>query len=460
MRNYSLLFPFFAALFISLNFYSPLLAESFSQEILEKFINEMQDLRKSNAALASEVAELKADQKRLRQELAGRPSLAASAESSPAAVSELSDLEKELEGAISGTAPKGENVKTTAQSSLNMGGKTNPDMGAVGIISYTGAKRNQEKGGSPNANTFQFDEAELIISGYVDPFHKYDLVLGFHEDEVGVEEAYLSKFDLPMKLAGRMGKWRSGIGFINQHHVDELPWAGEHVFLDSFLGEEGLTTTGFELKKTLKSSGIWTPTVSVEVGSGRDHDATDPTSPTNRLAPWQTRTYAQNRRTIGRLRNHFNIGEKKDLAVGFSYLTADHGELDVLGADFQFRTRPKSYEGWTVLGEYLKRCDDAFTLTRSQAGLGEKNPEGYMLNCDYQWDPLWKAGLIWSEFDSPNRLTSGLSRSKIGYLAYLKTEFTRYLVQLEEREMAGFPKDQRATLQLIFSTGYHRHKLK
>ncbi len=430
-----------------------------SGEELRQLLKTVADLEKSNTALRDELAALRKDQETLRQQLQSGQTAGGASEPPSGAMGEsaLSDLEKELESAISGApAKEGMDVKTTAQKSLGMSGVSNPDMGAVGIISYTAARRNEERGGSPNANTFQFDEAELNISGYVDPFHKYDLVLGFHEDEVGVEEAYLSKFDMPWKLAGRAGKFRSSMGFINQHHVDELPWAGELAFTDAYLGEEGLTTTGFELKKTLRPSGIWTPTLSLEIGSGDDVTG----SGTRVLNPFQDRTFSQNRRTLVRLRNHIDLGAKKDLAVGFSYLAADHGELDVLGADFQFRTRPESYMGWTVLGEYLKRRDDAFCMSRQAARLDHLDPEGFMVNCDYQWDPLWRGGVVFSEFDGTHRLLSGLSRSKIAYLAYMKTEFTRYLLQFEEREMAGLPKDQRATVQLLFNTGYHRHKLK
>lgn len=438
-------------------------ANPVSPEEFQHLVEVVTALEKNNAALREELTTLRREQAELRRLLPTRNGTGSGTTpiaDSGSADDALSDLEKELEGAISGTPPRNtEGVKTAAQTSLGMSGTTNPDMGAVGIITYTGARRNAEEGGSEAANTFQFDEAELNIAGYVDPFHKYDLVLGFHEDEVGVEEAYLSKFDLPWKLAGRLGKWRSSLGFINQHHVDELPWAGELAFTDAFLGREGLTTTGLELKKALDRRGRWTPTLSVEVGSGEDHTPADP-DPREDINPYQDLTYAQNRRTLARLRNHFDLGPRKDLAVGFSYLAADHGELDILGADFQFRTRPQSYLGWTVLGEYLRRRDDAFAAKRSLAGFDHLDPEGYFLNLDYQWDPLWKAGVVISEFDGTHRLASGLCRSRVGYVAFLKTEFTRYLLQLEEREMSGLPRDRRATLQLIFNTGYHRHKLK
>ncbi len=422
-------------------------------------MRELQELKASNEQMRSEIKSLHENQTELKKELEAVKASAAAEKSEE--TSALSELEKELASAMAGEgAASSVDKKTTSSQSLGNSGKTNPDIGASGITTYNVGKRSVAKGGSEVANTFQFDEAEIVVSGYVDPFHKYDLVLGFHEDEVGVEEAYLSKFDLPWKLSGRIGKFRSGIGFINQHHVDELPWAGEHIFLDTFLGEEGLTTTGFELKKTLGTSGNWTPTLSVEVGSGKEYDATVPGDTPNPLNPWSNRTYSQNRRVLARLRNSFDLGSTSDLSLGLSYLAADHAELDVLGADFQYRSRPNAYSGWSVLGEYIKRRDDAYNFARNAAGLNKIKPEGYMLNCEYQWDQLWKTGLIWSEFDSADRLLGGDSRSKIAYMSYLPTEFTRYLLQFEEREMAGFVKDQRLTLQMLFTIGYHRHKLK
>jgi FtsZ-binding cell division protein ZapB len=446
------------AIFMAI-FFARIDASASPKITMEDLMNEIKSLKSTNDKLQNEILSLKHDHSALKKQLEEVKSENSDASGSES--SELSDLEKELESIIAGEGTTSKtDKKLSVNQSLGNAGATNPDIGAVGIITYNAAKRNNEKGGSDVANTFQFDEAEFVVSGYVDPFHKYDLVLGFHEDEVGVEEAYLSKFDLPWKLAGRIGKFRTNFGFINQHHLDELPWAGEHIFLDTFLGAEGITTTGFELKKTLGTSGCWTPTVSIEVGSGEDYDATVAGSTPNPLNPWQTRTYSQNRRVLGRLRNSFNLGATTDLTLGLSYLAADHGELDVMGADFQFKARPNAYSGWTVLGEYVKRRDDAYNFARAAAGLGKMQPDGYMLSAEYQWDHFWKTGLIWSEFDSSNRLQAGLSRSKIAYLTYLPTEFSRYLLQFEEREMAGFQRDQRLTLQLLFSVGYHRHKLK
>ena len=429
-------------------------AESKQMEAAVKdLIKEVKELKESNQALKNELESIKKEHIEILKKINGPVSNA-----SAAPTDGLSDLEKELNAAAAGSAVSG--AKTTAQNSLGMSGATNPDMGVVGIASYTAAKKYEDQGGTPAANTFQFDEAELNFSGYVDPFHKYDLVLGFHEDEVGVEEAYLTKFDLPMKLAGRIGKFRSSMGFINQHHVDELPWAGEHVFLDSFLGAEGLVTTGLELKKTFASKGKWTPTLSYEMSSGHEYDLAAGTGTPNKLAMHLDKSFARDRRNLVRLCNHFDIGEKKDFALGLSYLDSDHRSLKVLGADFQYRYRPQAYRGLTILGEYLMRCDRAYDDKRRLAGLNNKSPQGYMLNAEYQWDPVWKAGAVYSRFDDPAAVRSGRCDSKMVYLAHPQTEFTRYLLQYEQREMAGMEKDHRTTLQLIFSTGYHRHKLK
>lgn len=426
-----------------------------SEVLLQDLLKEVRALTESNQQLHNEISLLKSEQNSLKNRLDGVDATVTNSGS------EHSDLEKELSAAISGNiTADSPNRKTSAQTSLGNSGLTNPDIGAVGVISFNAAKRGPLKGGSEIANTAQFDEAEIVFSGYVDPYHKYDLVLGFHENEVGVEEAYLSKFDLPWKLAGRLGKFRSSIGFVNQHHLDELLWAGEHIFLDSFLGEEGLTTTGIELKKTFAGKGNWTPTLSLEVGSGAEYDATIAGSEQNKLNPYSNRTYEQNRRTLARLRNHFDLGDTKDLSVGTSYLIADHGQLDVLGADFQFRSKTGPSQGWTFMGEYLKRRDDSFKLAQDATALPMLDPEGYMLHCEYQCDSQWRIGALLSEFDGVHRLQSGYSNSKAAYLAFYQTEFTRYLLQFEDRRIAGLPDDQRITLQLIFSTGYHRHKLK
>lgn len=422
-----------------------------SQEaLINRLLTEIEALKQSNLTLKNQVESLDKKQSKFELQLSSK---------SEEEVSPMDDLEKELNDAIFEKTSDSKDVKRAAQSSLGNSGKTNPDMGITGLISYTTANRNEEKGGTSSTNTFQFDEAEFVVSGYVDPYHKYDLVLGFSEDGVAVEEAYLSKFDLPAGIYGRIGKFRSAMGFFNQHHVDELSWAWEHILTDSYLGETGLTTTGLEVEKTFAPKGKWTPTLSLELGSGNDYDKTAGTGE-NGLNFWSDRTYAQNRINILRLRNHFDLTKSSDLSLSFSYLMADHGDLDIFGTDFQYRKTLTAQKNFSINGEYFKRRDDAFNDKRRAINLANKSPEGYMINVDYQFDSNWKLGTVYSEFDATHRLQSGNAKSALGYLAYLQTEFTRYLLQFEERDLPGMPKDQRLTLQILFSTGYHSHKLK
>ncbi|HAE39095.1 MAG TPA: hypothetical protein DCG57_10720, partial [Candidatus Riflebacteria bacterium] len=113
-----------------------------SQETFQHLLNEVKELKEANVSLKEELSSLKADQTSLRQQVAGNDGKVSAADDA------LSALEKELAAAISGEPPAdGRDVKTTAQKSLGSAGVTNPDIGAVGIISYTGAKRGVANGG-------------------------------------------------------------------------------------------------------------------------------------------------------------------------------------------------------------------------------------------------------------------------------------------------------------------------
>ncbi|MFC1744031.1 hypothetical protein ACFL35_08555 [Candidatus Riflebacteria bacterium] len=385
---------------------------------------------------------------------------------------ELDELEKELHRASSDTTAS--SISTAAPASLGGDSAYNPDIGAVGIINYTVANLDHDEGGPEKGNTFQFEEAELNISGFVDPYHKYDLVLGYHGDEVHIEEGYLSFFNLPRGIAGRVGKFNTSLGFYNQHHVDELPWAGQNFLHESYLGDHSLTTTGFELKKTLKTSGRWTPTLSFEMGSGVDHTVSEGEEHEheheaniraahvhgNALNPHLGNSRAKDPRYLLRLRNHFDLSGISDFNLGLSYLTADREELKIGAADFQYRWVPSTHKSFVFSGEYFQRMDEAFKNERQAAGKSYDDHMGYLLAGEYQWNNNWRAGASYSLFDSLEE-EPNLWKSKTLWIANNKTEFSRYLLQYERREKEGAQKDdERWTLQFIFNTGYHRHKLK
>ncbi len=97
-------------------------------------------------------------------------------------------------------------------------------------------------------NGFDLSEAEIALQAVVDPFTRADLFIAFpaHESPE-IEEAYVSTLNLPGPLQLKGGRYKSFFGKWNRLHshayfTTDLPNA-----LESFLGEESLTSDGLSL---------------------------------------------------------------------------------------------------------------------------------------------------------------------------------------------------------------------
>lgn len=97
-------------------------------------------------------------------------------------------------------------------------------------------------------NGFDLSEAEIALQAIVDPFTRADLFVAFPADESPeIEEAYVSTLNLPGPLQLKGGRFKNEFGKWNLLHSHaffsiDLPNA-----LETFLGEESLTSDGLSL---------------------------------------------------------------------------------------------------------------------------------------------------------------------------------------------------------------------
>jgi len=92
---------------------------------------------------------------------------------------------------------------------------------------------------------FQLREAEIAISGPVDPYFDMMVQLGVTESDIEIEEAYITTRALPAGFQIKAGKFLSDVGYINRQHIHDWdfvdqPWLREFMFGDEGLGDTGL----------------------------------------------------------------------------------------------------------------------------------------------------------------------------------------------------------------------------
>ncbi|MCL7931194.1 TonB-dependent receptor [Halomonas llamarensis] len=105
---------------------------------------------------------------------------------------------------------------------------------------------------------FNLGHSEVVLQGrshYLDG----TAVVSLSEDDITLEEAYLSTRQLPANLTLKAGKFLSDVGYMNSRHPHawdfiERPLVNQHI-----LGEHGLLDTGVQLS--------WAPAANMQVGT-------------------------------------------------------------------------------------------------------------------------------------------------------------------------------------------------
>lgn len=201
---------------------------------------------------------------------------------------------------------------------------------------------------------FQFDELELAIQAYLNPFAKADVVLtlpgpDLEHGKIGVEEVYATVFrGLPLDVNVRVGKYRVEFGKLNLVHPHAWPFVTAPLVQERFLGES-LNDLGISASVLLPTGDVYTK-LTIDLLRGTSIPGATGIADTSGRKPF----YANSARLMG----FFPLDDDSDLEVGLSGYTGIHdpyfrdrfwyGNLD-----FKYKYRPSAYTAVVVQGEYL-----------------------------------------------------------------------------------------------------------
>jgi hypothetical protein len=289
----------------------------------------------------------------------------------------------------------------------------NPNISAiVNLLSGFGNSSDLPEG------AFALDEVELGIQSVVDPYFRADAFIGYHGEEVEVEEAYLTWLTMPGGLQAKIGKFRAGLGKFNPIHPPETGLADRPLSSLNFFGEEGLGSAGVSvswlvpldvfLKLTAEVTTIW---------EGAAAFGTIDTT-TAELVFSEKR---EDLGYLGRAETFFDLSEASNIALGGTVACAINGPDEDLwthlfGGDLTFRwknPRRAVYHSVTWRNEFL------YNRRQMPSGMSDVGTVGFFSILDWQFSKRWHIGgrYDYSEFpdlEGPNEK---------GGLAYLT--FTR-----------------------------------
>jgi len=316
---------------------------------------------------------------------------------------------------------------------------------------------------------FMFEELEVALSAYLNPYARADVVLTLPGPDVevgklGLEEVYATILrGLPLDLNLRFGKYRVEFGKINMTHPHAWSFVTQPLSQERFLGEEGLNDLGVSVSTLLPTGDIYTK-LTVDLLRGGSIGKATGISDTSGAKP----TYA----TSGRLSSFFSLSDASDLEVGLSGYTGIHDPYTrdrfwYANLDVKYKYRPSTYTSLVVQGEYLHNTrtaiqDRNFNPFLNSEGLPESrslSTAGMYVYADYQFLKIFSIGARYDWSQSPYS-SDDVARAFAVFFGYYPVEETlglRLQYQNTRTEQPGGGQSVNLiALQALFSLGPHK----
>lgn len=298
----------------------------------------------------------------------------------------------------------------------------------------------------PGRRGFSLGESELVFSASVDPLFDATLNLAVTpEDTVEVEEAYGRYLAAPFGLTPKFGRFRSGIGYLNEQHPHAQDFADAPLAYQAFLGNS-YATDGVQVKWLAPTETFME--LGAEVGNGDAYPGAQRTRNGAGAAAafahlgGDIGAYASWRAGISHLRTKSSLEEHEDGGV----TGAAESKLTI--ADFVWKYAPGGNpreSSFKLQGEYF---DGRIREAARQSG--------WYLQGVWQFHPEWRIGARYDRLDA-NGVDDATQapRRASAMIDWNPSEFSRVRLQYARAELAPGATDNQWVLQYILSLGAH-----
>lgn len=333
---------------------------------------------------------------------------------------------------------------------------------------------------------FSVDHTELVLAANVDPYWRGQAIVAMVDGSAEVEEAWFQSLGLGYGIGLKGGRFRSGIGYLNEQHPHMWDFADAPLMYRAMFGDEGsYVQDGVQLKWLAPTDTF------IEFGAEAGRGAAFPGTDRNRNGSGAAAAFAH----VGG-----DVGIAHNWRAGVSYLKTkakereghfdDIGGIEALGkftgdsatwlADFVWKWAPNGnpqYRNFKFQTEYFNRrekgdllCDDADSTNPGACSGGVNSlyrtrQSGWYAQGVYQFTPNWRTGLRYEQLDSGQRdfgvnaanlaLADYKPKKVSAMLDYSWSEFSRVRLQLaQDKSMLGIT-DNQLTLQYVMSLGAH-----
>jgi hypothetical protein len=320
-----------------------------------------------------------------------------------------------------------------------------------------------------SAPDFSFQELEVAISSYLNPFARADVIMTLPGPDVeagklGLEELYATVVrGLPLDLNLRLGKYRADFGKLNLVHPHAWPFISQPLSQERFFGEEGLNDLGISASVLLPTGDVYTK-LTVDLLRGTAIGGVTGIEDTMGNKPLYSNS--------ARLMSFFTLTDESDLEVGLSGYTGIHDPYNhyrfwYANLDFKYKYRPSSYTSFVLQGEYLlntRTASQDHDLRQFVDANG--NPErrsvttsGFYIYTDYQFFKTYSIGARYDWSQSPySKDNKGQAVAVfLGYYPVEETLGLRLQYQITRTEVPEAAQSVNSiALQMLFSLGPHK----
>ena len=332
----------------------------------------------------------------------------------------------------------------------------------------------------PGRRGFRLGESEVAISANVDHLFAGNVIVSLTpENTVSVEEAYGIYTAALWGVVPKLGRFFSGIGYMNEQHQHAWDFIDAPLAYQAFLGGQ-YANDGVQLKWIAPTEHFIE--IGAEAGSGNGFPGTD----RNKNGVGSGAVYAH---TGG------DIGASHSWRAGLSYLQTrprdrSYAQRNLVGtdaqvavsgpsqlaiADFVWQYAPTgnaTETNFKLQGEYFRRRERGdFTYDANGAlgltslGYYRANQSGWYLQGIYQFMPYWRVGARYDRLD-PGTVNYGTNAAYLTtppfnperatlMFDYTPSEFSRVRLQFAQSKTQPGQTDHQLFLQYILTIGAH-----
>ncbi len=344
-------------------------------------------------------------------------------------------------------------------------GKFTPEIGVVADIAF---KSDSPKADEEGADRVSVREIELVLGAAVDPYSRLDALVAFtEEDTAELEEAYLTRFQLPLDLTARIGRFKPRIGKALAVHRDSLDTVDEPLVIQRYFGVEGMSKTGADVTRFVDLPSPMVHQITFGVLEGGNGEGGTAFGETKRRPTF-----------YGRLKNYIDISDQTNLEIGLSDAVGSRNEsaefeVNVLGIDGTLIHHFNPSQNLKLQGEVfnlnrqgsfvdLEVVDDTTGDTSVFQNEIDGNVWGGYALLDLRIAPQWAAGFRYDRVEIVDRPVDSPEHADHGYTGYLtfhQSEFARWRAQFSHFDLTDGSEDNQVLIQGTFAIGDHKHKI-